>query len=193
MTRAVAALGAVFDKVDGFFGRVAARYPGELACKAGCHDCCQPGLTLTPVEALAVRTYLAGLEPSARQQVVTRAAAASDAACSALDAEGRCGIYPVRPLVCRSHGVVVRLTPPNRHTLPVLDSCPKNFQGRDLAEIDADCVLEQRTLSTLLAAVHAATKGGEVTDRVSLRELLTDSHSVAGELPGEREREGVAG
>jgi hypothetical protein len=182
VTRAVAALEAVFDKVDGFFARVAARYPGELACREGCHDCCQPGLTVTPVEALALRAHLGALDPAARADIAARAAAATGEACAALDAAGGCAIYPVRPVVCRSHGVVVRLTPPNRHTLPVLDSCPKNFQGRDLEHIDADCVLEQRTLSTLLAAVHAATRGGEVTDRVSLREILTETR-----------QEGVAG
>lgn len=174
MTRAAAALEAVFDKVDGFFNRVAARYPGELACQAGCHGCCAPGLTLTPVEAEAVVRYLGTLDDETRLQIATQAKTAEDTRCSALTAGGRCAIYPVRPLVCRSHGVVIRLSGPTRQALPVLDCCPLNFRGRDLAEIDADCILEQRTLSTLLAAVHAATRAGEVTNRALLRDILSD-------------------
>jgi hypothetical protein len=172
MTRAAAALDAVFDKVDGFFARVAARYPGELACQAGCHDCCAPGLTVTPVEAQAIASYLRNLDSEARAEIAEHAEGGGETRCAALGGDGRCSIYPVRPLVCRSHGVVVRLSGPTRHTLPVLDCCPRNFKTRDLAAIDADCILEQRTLSTLLAAVHAATRAGEVSNRVPLRDIL---------------------
>jgi hypothetical protein len=58
-------------------------------------------------------------------------------------------------MVCRSHGLPLRLTSPGRR-LPVVDACPKNFVGRDLDGIDRECVLDQATLSTMLAAIDAS-------------------------------------
>jgi len=41
-------------KVDGFFARVAARYPNETNCNKGCSHCCHVRLTVTGVEADAI-------------------------------------------------------------------------------------------------------------------------------------------
>jgi Fe-S-cluster containining protein len=182
LTHAAPALEAVQDKVDGFFARVAARYPNDLACGPGCTDCCAPGLTVTPLEADAVESYLRALDPVARARIAERAAASDGSACAALDGSGRCSIYPVRPLVCRSHGVVVRIERGDRTSLPVLDACPKNFRAHDLATIDRDCVLDQRTLSTLVAALHGASKKAP-TQRRELRALLQPTRK---ESPGPR-------
>ncbi len=161
----------VFAKVDAFFERVEARYTSDLACKAGCHDCCAPDLTVTPAEAEAIEAFLEALEPDARASVADRATTSDGSRCAALDGAGRCSIYPVRPLVCRSHGVVLRVPPKDKTSLPILDTCPKNFRERDLSTVDADCVLDQRTLSMLLAAVHT-TRGIDPTARSAVRSLL---------------------
>jgi hypothetical protein len=180
VTHAAPALEAVHQKVDGFFARVATRYPHDLACASGCADCCAPDLTLTPLEAEAVEAYLASLDAETRARIARRAASSDGSACAGLDAERRCAIYPVRPIVCRSHGVVVRIEDdPGRRGLPVLDSCRKNFSGRDLTSVDGDCVLDQRTLSTVLAALHRAS-GRDVTGRRPLRALLEGSSSEEG-------------
>src|SRR5439155_26416995 len=73
--------------------------------------------------------------------------------CPALDDGGRCSIYPVRPLVCRSHGLPIRLGPPG--SLPVIQTCFKNFTA-GFDALAPDHVLDQTTLSTLLGAVDAA-------------------------------------
>lgn len=165
-------------KVDAFFDRVHARYAGELACRPGCDDCCRRRLSVTGVEAAAIATGLAGQDERARAEVGRRARESSDRVCAALGPDGRCGIYAFRPLVCRSHGLPLRFAPdrePGRRSLPVLDACAKNFTERELASIDADCVLDQATLSTLLAAVdaaHAAETGRARGERFDLAELL---------------------
>lgn len=161
----------VFAKVDAFFERVESRYTPELACKAGCHDCCAPDLTVTPAEAEAIEAFLAALEPDTRASVSKRATTSDGSRCAALDEAGRCSVYPVRPVVCRSHGVVLRVPPKDKTSLPILDACPKNFRARDLSTVDADCVLDQRTLSMLLAAVHT-TRGADPTRRRELAALL---------------------
>ena len=62
--------------------------------------------------------------------------------------------------------------------LPVLDVCPKNFVGHDLAAVDVACVLDQRTLSVMLGAIdalfaraHAAPEGR----RLALRDVVRDA------------------
>ncbi len=174
---AAPALEAVFDKVDAFFDRVAKRYPEDLACSAGCHDCCSAGLTVTPAEAAAIDALLARIAPAERTRIAESARSADASGCAALNAEGRCSIYPVRPLVCRSHGVVVRLPPREKGALPVLDTCPKNFRERELRSVDTDCVLDQQTLSLLLAAVHASS-GMNPTARTDLRAILMEAGSA---------------
>ena len=67
-------------------------------------------------------------------------------------------------MVCRSHGAPIRL---RERSLPVVRSCFKNFTS---VTPDADCVLDQETLSALVLAVDR-TEGGDGT-RVDLAGLL---------------------
>jgi uncharacterized protein len=94
--------------------------------------------------------------------------------CAALDAAGRCRIYAARPLVCRSHGVPIRL----RGALPVVQACHRNFRQ---TTPDPDCVLDQATLSATLYAVdaaEAAAAGGDPGQRVDLAALLADLAAI---------------
>lgn len=163
-------------RVDAFFAKVHARHGAEMACAVGCSDCCVGALTLTPVEAAAIGEGLAALSATARAELAARARAAPPARCAALDDAGRCGIYADRPLVCRSHGVPVRTTPPGKTALPVVSACEKNFAaGAGLAAVAPDAILDQTTLSTVLLAVDsafAAEVGRPRGERLSLAELL---------------------
>ena len=46
-------------KVDAFFSRVEGRFGAEMQCRTGCSDCCHTRLTVTGVEAAAIRHELA--------------------------------------------------------------------------------------------------------------------------------------
>ena len=144
-------------KIDGFFARVEARHGGDMQCQTGCSDCCHVRLTITAVEADAIRAHAGGrpLEVNADPGL-----------CAALDANGRCQIYDARPVVCRSHGVPIRM---HEGSLPVIRNCHSNFTHTVPA---ADCVLDQATLSTLVLAVDRA--AGHAGERVDLAMLLED-------------------
>ena len=87
--------------------------------------------------------------PGARAQGArSRDAAASADRCAALAADGRCLIYAVRPVVCRSHGAPIRL---RENSLPVVQACRENFTARGPAAADADCILDQTTLSAMVS------------------------------------------
>jgi Fe-S-cluster containining protein len=137
------------DKVDAFFARVAARHAADLRCAPGCAMCCHDRLTVTTVEADAIRAHVAAMPADARAALRATAETSTDA-CAALDAGGRCQIYAARPLVCRSHGVPIRT---RARSLPVITSCSLNFTARGPAAADPDCVLDQETLSTILLAL----------------------------------------
>jgi len=162
---------ALVAKVDAFFARVTSRYPAEMSCGSGCSDCCHVKLSLVGVEAEVVRAHVETLDVATRERLRARARAPGER-CVALEDDGRCAIYAARPLVCRSHGVPVRVR--GARSLPIVDVCPRNFEG-GLDAVDPDCVLDQETLSTLLHAVdveESAATGASPGARIPLVEIL---------------------
>ena len=161
----------VAAKVDAFFQRVEQRHESDLSCHTGCSDCCHTRLTVTRVEADAIAGELARWPAERRAALVANARASRSPgdACAALDENGRCLVYAVRPIVCRSHGAPIRL---REGSLPVVRACFRNFPaGPDKA--DADCILDQETLSAIVLAVN----GGDDT-RVDLATLLESAADV---------------
>jgi hypothetical protein len=171
MATALERLGELQARVDGFFAGVHDRHRVAMSCGAGCHACCQPGLSITAIEAVAVDAELARLPAGRRATLRERAQVGEGAACAALESDGRCAVYPARPLVCRSHGVPVRVIDDRTH-LPVVQACSLNFTG-GLPGDPAD-TLDQAILSTILAALDAAhaAEAGCSRDRVAIRDLV---------------------
>jgi hypothetical protein len=159
----VSRLSELTTKVDGFFARVAARHGDDMQCNSGCSDCCHTRLTITGVEAAAIRALVAAWPVEARRML---GELGPEHHCAALDAAGRCKIYEVRPIVCRSHGAPIRM---RLDSLPVVQSCHRNF-GR--GEPDADCVIDQTTLSALTLAVDRDA-GGDGS-RVELAAVIAE-------------------
>jgi uncharacterized protein len=164
---AVSRLGELHAKIDAFFARVEERHGDDLQCRTGCSDCCRVRLTITSVEAAAIRAEI-GRWPAARRRAL--AAAGPEARCAALDERGRCRIYAARPIVCRSHGVPIRM---RRGALPVVEVCPRNFTRTEPA---ADCVLDQTTLSALTLAIDR--EAGGDGSRLDLAALLAELAST---------------
>jgi hypothetical protein len=184
--RARERLGELFVKVDTFFGRTAARFPGPsgVTCHAGCTDCCRR-FSVTAVEAEVIAEGLASLPPEARERLAVRAERGDPEVCPALEPDGRCAVYAFRPVICRTHGLPIRFADPAgepgvapRRSLPLVDTCPRNFGGRDLAALPADAILDQGTLSLVLGAIDAARAdeaGRSRGERVALAALLARS------------------
>ena len=157
-------------KVDAFFARVALRHGDDMQCASGCSDCCRVRLTITGVEAAAIRAHVTTWPVEQRRAL---AVTGPDDRCAALDAAGRCRIYPVRPLVCRSHGVPIRL---RRGGLPVVEACPRNFTH---TTPDPDCVLDQATLSAVLLAVDLAGAPVEAPAATAVKASSGDAAATA--------------
>jgi Fe-S-cluster containining protein len=159
----VSRLGELTAKIDAFFARVEARHGDDMQCATGCSDCCHVRLTITQAEAAAIRAEVASW-PAARRRAL--AEVGPDDRCAALDADGRCRIYAARPVVCRSHGVPIRM---QQGSLPVVQACHRNFTRTEPAP---DCILDQTTLSALTLAVDRA--AGHDGSRIELARLLAE-------------------
>ncbi len=168
-------------KADAFFVRVAERHGTDMQCASGCSDCCHVRLTITEVEAAAIRAHVAGWPAERRRALAV--ARSSDSRCAALDDAGRCKIYDARPLVCRTHGVPIRM---GQGALSAVHACHRNFTR---ITPDADCILDQATLSAMLLAVDAAEArtasaarapagSGEPVRRVELASVLADLAAI---------------
>lgn len=142
--------GELAAKVDGFFARAMARHGELMRCNSGCSHCCHVRLSITGVEAQAIRDEVVTWPAERRAALAANLAAAPVDHCSALDADGRCLVYAARPIVCRSHGAPIRLT---QKSLPIVTSCRENFRDQGPAAADPDCILDQATLSALTLAV----------------------------------------
>jgi Fe-S-cluster containining protein len=162
-------LGALAARVDAFFARVQARHTDAMQCRRGCAMCCQRDLRLLPVEWRRVAAAVLAL-PEAdrdvvravlyRQQEFTNDPAspfgASEAAadrCALLAPDGSCRVFEARPLICRSHGLPIRLD--GRRT-----TCALNFAGRLDAVPETD-VLDQAQLSVLAGLIDRLTPASD--------------------------------
>jgi hypothetical protein len=157
-------------KVDAFFARVSARHTADMRCDSGCSHCCHVRLSITGVEAAAIRGAVEAWPAERRAALAANLHAAPADRCVALDPGGRCLIYQVRPIVCRSHGAPIRLR--DARSLPVVQSCPDNFTAAGPAAADADCIIDQETLSAMTLAVDR--DAGNDGTRFDLAAVLAD-------------------
>lgn len=140
---------ALVAKVDDKFAEILARQPQQFACRAACHSCCQPGLTISQVEAKRIAAFLQD-----NPQIVARMAAQNPHAgsrCRWLDGQGHCAIYAVRPIVCRSHGAPIKF---KQNAQLRRDVCSLNFKDTPLVAVDAMDFIDIDTLNTILSLIN---------------------------------------
>ncbi len=165
MSSDLSAYRALVSKVDSFWDRALRAQPAAFCCAHGCDGCCGQRLTVFPVEAAAISSWLASRAPG-RQQAPGRTGARAD--CCAFLLEGGCLIYPVRPIICRTHGLPVRIQ-------DRIDCCPLNFTE---ALPEPEVILDLERINTLLAVVdrlHAEATGAPAgRPRIALAEIARD-------------------
>ena len=188
MDRAQEGYARLVGRVDALTQDIATRRAGDLACGKGCTACCRVQLTLSPLEAAAVRAALAGLSHGTRERIRARAVALASevelprhAACVMLEDDGGCAIYASRPLVCRTQGHALRYP---AGTLPdesifahggdgEITWCPLNYSSEPPQSED---VLEAERIDELLAKlVHLAARNADAAlERTALIDLALE-------------------
>lgn len=162
-------------KIDAKFSEIRRKHPNSFACKAGCHSCCQPGLSVSRIERDNIREHLAQ-----KTEILNRITSELPATeyqgnrCFFLNHRGECSIYNLRPVICRSHGAPIRFKSENAD---VRDVCPKNFSELNIDEISDEDFLNIDLINTILA-MAGKLKYGEADAgaryRLTLSGILTD-------------------
>ncbi len=179
MTDAIERFEALAGDVERKFDAIRQRNHGCMECQKGCSDCCRCRLSITRLEEAYLRQGLARLPESVRRELAERATDESREMCAGLDADGACQVYESRPLICRSHGVPLRYRYPVPLVQPTrIDVCQKNFTEGSTSALPAEDVIDQTSLTAVLAVLDAefCDKHELVRDeRVPLAHILADS------------------
>ena len=128
---------------DAFWKRAKSRYSTEITCSPGCSACCVLQ-SVNFLEAYLIADHHApggSLPPSS-----------SEGTCPFLE-EKRCRIYPARPLICRTHGLLLKSREFRGRLTP---SCPQNFTGTEPSAADDAYSLDIDRITDNLARLNAA-------------------------------------
>jgi Fe-S-cluster containining protein len=152
---------------DRFWKHTKDKYPTGIKCSAGCSPCCELQ-SVNLLEGFIIAEHLSrgsssgiSFSPPLRKE-----------ACPFLD-DHRCRIYPARPLICRTHGLLLRS---KDFTDRMSASCPFNFTSLDHAAVSDADALDVDSITNNLARLNAAfcMALGDVKkakERIALRDL----------------------
>ncbi len=169
-------LAVLAEEVDAEFAAIHERQAARMQCRAGCSACCRARLSITRVEEAFLRRGLATFSDERRAELSARVREENREMCPALDDDGRCGIYPFRPLLCRSYGVPLR----HRRAValvnpPVIDVCDLNFTDTPLKLLPPADVFDQTALVEALETIdgdHCSDNDLPQRQRILIADIL---------------------
>ena len=139
-------------RVDQQFDHLYRQYRANFSCREGCHQCCTPNLSISLVEATRIQQALIA-DPKRSDELLTLEMdnPHKGQRCAFLSADGRCSIYSIRPLICRSHGAPVMV--PLEGEREALDACELNFT-EGLTHLQQGDWISIETLNTQLSLIN---------------------------------------
>lgn len=144
----------LLQKVDEKFRAIQSKFAKDMQCNKGCHQCCVPDIRVMRIEKENIKVYLQkNPDLLAKLQQLASENPFKGARCSFLAKDGSCMIYPVRPVVCRSHGAPIKISLDDIAS-DVTDVCPLNFKGKNINNLAEQDLIRLNTLNTILAAVN---------------------------------------
>jgi len=167
---ALAPYRALLGQVDALCARIAAAYPDQIACRAGCAACCTLQGVL-PVEAAVLALALQQLPAAEAEALRTRLHNPPGEERCPLLTDERCPLYAARPVICRTHGLPLLVE--DAHGRRV-DRCPLNFTGLDTLPGSAIIDLGRLNQGLVVANRHflaSCFPEGGLPERIPLREI----------------------
>ena len=126
---------SLIEKLNTYETKLLGKYGGYISCKKGCSDCC----VLESV--FAIEAYIIY---SSRIDTEVISKSNKKETCVFLK-DKSCAIYPVRPVICRTHGYPVLID-------SKIDMCHKNFQ--DIKSIDSESILDLENVNKAIASIN---------------------------------------
>lgn len=171
---------ALCQYCDDLFQRTVQTYRTHIQCAKGCAECCLLE-TVVPLEASVIAAYLQSAPAIPEQCCLPDQQ--QDSYCVFLNHQV-CLIYPVRPIICRTHGLPIRY--PEHEGI---DICPLNFRDGNLSALEDPFVLDADVITTNLLRLNLAfcllTATSETAgERIALRSLLTNFSKNSGMTSG---------
>ena len=163
----------LIKKVDDKFDQIYSAEKQSFSCKKGCHACCLPDLSVSKIEKEFVKDFLNQNEEKVAQlREIESSNPHNNARCSFLSACGECVIYPVRPLICRSHGAPILIPEKNNE----IDVCPLNFRDKDPQALDGELKINIKIVNTILALINITAFPDSNEQRFELKvdQILSD-------------------
>jgi Fe-S-cluster containining protein len=161
------------DYCDAIWQRARAAYPNEIACRKGCGICCELQ-SVNRIEAHIINLYIIDTANAANTDFLSGGADNSSPHTCPFLRDQSCAVYPARPIICRTHGLILRST---EFAQTQAASCPYNFPSihpNDVPpELTADVDLITKNLANLNLAFCMVT-GIDVRDGMNDRVLLRD-------------------
>jgi len=151
----------LIEKLNSYETKLLQRYAGSINCKKGCSDCCMLESVFS-IEAYMIYDYAidAGIIPE------SFTSDKREDNCIFLK-DKSCAIYPVRPVICRTHGYPI-------FTEGRVDICPENF--KEISSIDSEYILDLENVNNAIASINIIFQK-EIDEeffespRISLKEL----------------------
>jgi Fe-S-cluster containining protein len=139
-------------QADAEFERGRRVHGARIKCAAGCSSCCSQIFQITEVEAARISGHVASLSDKERDELKSQARenlrkreylfggreqwgdtlAGGGVPCPALASDGSCGMYSVRPVMCRKFGVPIY----NPEKPERVMACELNFASGESIEDD---------------------------------------------------------
>ncbi|MBM3382336.1 MAG: hypothetical protein FJY29_07830 [Betaproteobacteria bacterium] len=166
--------------VTDFFNKFHEKHQKYMKCAAGCAQCCRVHLSVFPVEAQLIFSWWKVL-PASEQKKISASwrpiAAAAESSVEATPecfflAEKSCSIYPVRPVICRSQGLPLKMAEipaalPQQSGNYELSLCELNFEQESSLPAPAEW-LDLERLNTLLALAQQHTPEDDLDVEINL-------------------------
>ncbi|MEJ5361945.1 MAG: YkgJ family cysteine cluster protein [Spirochaetota bacterium] len=127
----------LIQKVDAFTDSVVSKYGSQLHCREGCSSCCILE-SVMPVELVSILQWFAK-QPESIRSIIKQGDTHS---CIFLH-NNSCIIYPIRPVICRTHGYPVLIQ-------NSVDICPLN----NTVSFEPQYILNLENCNTMLAAIN---------------------------------------
>ena len=130
---------SLIEKLNNYESKLLKKYGGSINCKNGCSDCCILESVFS-IEAYMI--YSSAIAGRILSESLT--SPAREDRCIFLK-DKSCAIYPVRPVICRTHGYPL-------FTDEGMDTCPENFKG--IKSIDSEYILDLKNVNDAIASIN---------------------------------------
>ena len=113
---------------------ISQKFITQITCKVGCHSCCIPKLSISKIEKERIKDFVQqNLSVYKRLQDIEKDNPHKSMRCLMLDEKGKCSIYEVRPVICRTHGYPILYSDRDQW---FADVCSLNFTDQPLENLE---------------------------------------------------------